>query len=101
MTEPLFRDDQIPPSSPTKATLLRHMERRLDKAKARLANTEDPTDDSRCWEAERLELDPTEYEELYHAAEAYRAMEREVHALEKQTEAAREAVLAEMRGAKP
>jgi hypothetical protein len=101
MTEPLFRDDQIPECSPTPTTLLRQMERRLDEAKARLAKAEDPTYDDRCWEAERLELDPLEYEELYNEAEAYRAMEREVCELEKQAEAAREAVLAEMRGAKP
>lgn len=100
MTEPLFTDDQIPPCKPGLPGLLRRLEVKLADAKARLANAEDPTDDCRCWEAERLELDPIEYEELYNEAQAYRAMEREIGVLERQIEETQEAIKAEWRASR-
>lgn len=97
MTIPLFSDDQIPECQPGPIEALRSLEAKLEALKAKFADTDDPTHYEDCWDAKRLELDPSDYEELYNAARAHDAMQREIWALEKKLEDAQEAALVAVR----
>lgn len=102
MSQPtLFTNDQIPACEAGPVLILRRMEARIEALKKRLAETPDPSRDERCWDAKNIELDPSDYEELYNEAQAYRALELELWGLEEKLEGAQEAALAAVRRGAP